>query len=292
MRSNERNPKDRNPGRLRSSFEEGPMQKDVHFYLTYLLARKVGVPDPDAEKIAWADQYTDDLTKPNLYEIQTQSDILGNWAERQIQLSVLIPFHFLPGDDPQHPWMTTRNSLRAQSLVEAAREDLFQLGIALHVFQDTFSHETFSGWKEDLNACFPWYQVEAAIPNVGHAELRAIPDVVNYVWTDPRSGKQVDNKERTLAAAEATFDYLSKFFNPGLNPSVWQTLEPKLKRLNKLGYDKRIDEFCALSGRSDIDYKEVNARLEGDDKADFIKAASKHLSETMKLLQNLPWVGP
>jgi len=268
------------------------MQKDVHFYLTYLLARRAGIPDADAEKIAWADQYTDDLTKPDLYEIQTQSDILGNWVERQIQLSVLIPFHFLPGNDPQHPWMTTRNSPRAQSLVDAARGDLLQLGIALHAFQDTFSHESFSGWREDLNACFPWYQVEAAIPNVGHAELRVIPDVVNYVWTDPRSGKQLDNKERTLAAAKATFDYLSRFFNPGVNPSVWQALEPKLERIFKFDYDKRIDELCALSERSAIDYKEVNPRLEGGSKVDFMKAASKHLAETMKLFQNLPWVGP
>jgi len=58
------------------------MQKDVHFYLTYLLAVKVGVEDEEAEKIAWADQYTDDLTEADLYGIQTQSAILGNWTGR------------------------------------------------------------------------------------------------------------------------------------------------------------------------------------------------------------------
>ena len=176
------------------------MQKDVHFYLTYLLAVKVGVEDEDAEKIAWADQYTDDLTEADLYGIQTQSAILGNWSDRQIQLSVLVPFHFIPGEDPEHPWVTTRNCIRARKLVMVAWKagDLLQLGIALHGLQDTFSHEGFSGWQEEVNSCFPWYYIESALPNVGHAELRVIPDVVNYVWTDPRDGRRIDNKELSL----------------------------------------------------------------------------------------------
>jgi hypothetical protein len=266
------------------------MQKDIHFYLTYTLAMKVGIPPADAETIAWADQYTDDLTKPDLYEIQTQSDILGNWAERQIQVSVLIPFHFLPGDDAGHPWMTTRNNPRARNLVEAAKGDPLQLGIALHAFQDTFSHESFSGWNEDLNACFPWYQLEAALPNVGHAELRVIPDVVNYVWTDPRNGKQIDNKVRAMVAAKETFDFLVKFFNPSVDPAVWSALEPKLKRIFKLEYDKRIDDLCVLSGNNTIDYKEVSPRLERAHKREFVQVASNHLAEAIKLFQDLPWV--
>ena len=161
------------------------MQKDFHFYLTYALARRVGIPARTAQEIAWADQYTDDLTEADLHGIQTQSAILGNWSDRQIQLSVLVPFHFIPGGDRRHPWMTTRNSLRAKHLVQNALSDVFQLGIALHGLQDTFSHENFSGWQEDLNACYPWYYIGSnVIPNVGHAEMRAIPDIVNCVWTD------------------------------------------------------------------------------------------------------------
>jgi hypothetical protein len=61
--------------------------------------------------IAWADQYTDDLTKADLHGIQTQSDVVGNWADTQVQMSVLVPFHFIPGNDDNYPWMTTRNYL-------------------------------------------------------------------------------------------------------------------------------------------------------------------------------------
>jgi len=266
------------------------MQKDVHFYLTYALARNVGISDNDAEVIAWADQYTDDLTEADLHGIQTQSAIVGNWADRQVQMSVLVPFHFIPGNDETHPWMTTRNNPKARKLVRlAVRNNLFQFGIALHGLQDTFSHEKFSGWCEDLNSCFPWYYVESALPNVGHAEMRVVPDVINYVWTDPRDGQRIDNKLRTMSATKATYDFLVKFFNPGIDPGLWQNLQKDLKRIFSLdSYDSRIDEICILSGNDQVDYKDVNGRLDSDHKRDFILAARDHLAAAMRLCSDLP----
>jgi len=267
------------------------MQKDVHFYLTYLLATKVGIAHEDAERIAWADQYTDDLTEAELCGIQTQSAIVGNWADRQIQFSVLVPFHFIPGADPEHPWVTTRNNARARKLVTWAgrSKDPFQLGIALHGLQDTFSHEGFSGWQEEVNSCFPWYYIESALPNVGHAELRAIPDVVNYVWTDPRTGRRIDNRRRTMAAARATYGFLAKFFNPGIDPAIWQGLEEKLREAFAMeSYDQRKQCLRDLSGNSAIRYDEVNRRLEALHKGDFIQAARVHLARAMELFQDLP----
>jgi len=266
------------------------MQKDVHFYLTYALAKKVGISENDAEKIAWADQYTDDLTEADLHGIQTQSAAVGNWADMQVQMSVLVPFHFIPGNDPNHPWMTTRNSPTARKLVRlGAKNNLFQLGIALHGLQDTFSHEKFSGWREGLNSCFPWYYVESALPNVGHAEMRVIPDVVNYVWTDPRDSQRIDNKKRAMSAAKATYDFLVKFFNPGIDPGNWQDGQKKLQRIFKIdSYDKRIDEICILSGNDQIHYNDVNKKLEKDNKSDFILAARDHLAAAMGLCSDLP----
>ena len=270
------------------------MQKDVHFYLTYLLAVKVGIEDEEAKKIAWADQYTDDLTEADLYGIQTQSAILGNWSDRQIQLSVLVPFHFIPGEDPEHPWVTTRNCTRARKLVMAAWKagDLLQLGIALHGLQDTFSHEGFSGWQEEVNSCFPWYYIESALPNVGHAELRVIPDVVNYVWTDPRDGRRIDNKERTMAAARATFQFLVRFFNPQIPASVWQGLKKDLREAFKIeSYDERKQRLRNLAGASDLRYSEVCERFEPLYRDDFILAARRHLSEALRLFSGLPVMG-
>ncbi len=269
------------------------MQKDFHFYLTYALAMKAGVPDEKAEKIAWADQYTDDLTKADLHGIQTQSDVLGNWGEKQIQVTVLAPFHFIPGTDSAHPWKTTVNNFRARHMINQAwkNDDLIQLGIAIHGLQDTFSHQGFSGWREPLNSCYPWYYIESAIPNIGHAEMRVIPDVTNYVWTDPRDGKLIYNWKRAMSAARATFKFLTKFFNPTIDLSILQDLVEKLKPLFKLeSYDKRIDEICILSGNSEIHYKEVNKRLKSLHENDFISAAASHLSNAMNLFSKIPQV--
>jgi hypothetical protein len=64
------------------------MQKDFHFYLTYALSRKAGIPAKDSKVIAWANQYTDELTKADLYGIQTQSKVVGNWDDRFILFRV------------------------------------------------------------------------------------------------------------------------------------------------------------------------------------------------------------
>jgi hypothetical protein len=264
------------------------MQKDVHFYLTYLLAIKAGIPNEEAETIAWADQYTDDLTEAELYGIQTQSAILGNWEDRQIQLSVLAAFHFLPGSDPKYPWVTTRNNARARKLVAKASKDPIPLGIALHGLQDTFSHEGFSGWREDVNSCFPWYYITSALPNIGHAEMRVVPDVVNYVWTDPRNGKRIDNKKRTMSAAIVTWQSLTRKFNPTIDHAVWQNLQPQLQEAFKIEcYDDRKKRFCELSGTA-IDYNQVSATLKPKYGNDFVVAARSHLANAMLLFRELP----
>lgn len=267
------------------------MQKDVHFYLTYALCRIVGIGKGDAQKIAWANQYTDDLTDPELHEMQTQCSLLDNWGDRQIQFSVLVPFHFIPGSDSTHPWMTTRNSRRARKLVNAGARsnDLLQLGIALHGLQDTFSHENFSGWQEDLNSCFPWYYIKSRIPNVGHAEMRTIPDVVNYIWTDPRSGRRINNKQRTMSAAKATFDFLVRYFNGSSNSVDWEDVERQLQPIFRLdSYDNRKQSLRDLAGDSNIRYGKIKESHEAAHKSQFIEAANAHLAEAMRSFRGLP----
>lgn len=268
------------------------MQKDIHFYLTYALARHAGVLHATAERIAWANQYTDEMEEAELHGIQTQSKTCGNWSDGQIQLTVLSVFHFLPGDDPGKRWMTTENSRRAKALVEAAMESgsAYRLGVSLHVLQDTFSHQGFSGWREPLNSCYPWYYIKSGLPNIGHAEMMAAPDVVHYVWTDPRTGEKIDNKERALGAAKQTYAYLCAF--QGREPADWAEIEPKLKPMFALtDYDKRIDQICAWSMKGDIDFKATNKRLgKKAGKREFVKAASQHLADAVASFADLRWL--
>ena len=167
-----------------------------------------------AKKIAWANYFTDELDDAKDYGIQTQCGLTGSWNDAQIQMSVIIPFHFMPGEDPEWPWKTVANNKRAGLLVKEALESKnpLRLGIALHTLQDTYSHQGFSGWREDRNSCYVWYAPLSAIPNVGHAEMRTAPDVVSEVWTDPRGEKtKVKNSDRAMKAAARTFQVLAQW---------------------------------------------------------------------------------
>jgi hypothetical protein len=267
------------------------MQKDVHFYLTYALARIAGIKAQEAKEIAWADQYTDDLTEAQLYGIQTQCEKLGNWSDRQIQLSVLIPFHFIPGGTPKSkwPWMVTENNARAKALVKAAlAQDAvlkpFSLGISLHGLQDTFSHQGFSGWEEKKNSCYPWYYLKSALPNVGHTEMLVVPDIVDRKWVDPRTNKEVNNQQRALRAARETFHVLAK--HAGLPQPATEWTKKKLgKKLSSIfregNYDKRKKKLLTLAGNPQSRYSKISKSLGKKHGVAFMRAATQHLSKAI-----------
>ena len=272
------------------------MQKDVHFYLTYALARKVGIDADLAAKLAWADQFTDELVKAEAHGIQTQSAVMGNWADPEIQRCVLVPFHFIPGGQVEYPWAVTANSHRAIRMLNGAITDAFGFGIALHTFQDTFSHQGWTGWNENFNACFQWYYLQSGIPNIGHAEMAAVPDIASAVWTDPRTGKQINNKMRATICAELTCLHLSRFLAASQNRPTftienqqrWNLIAIEFKEAFEIeAYDKRKEVMIELSGEQ-VRYKDIDSKLQPRHKQDFIRAAGRHLALAMDLIKDLP----
>ena len=268
------------------------MQKDFHFYVTYTLARKAQIPERTARQIAWADQFTDDLDDFDLYGIQTQCKKLGNWSDRQVQLSVLVPFHFLPGGTSRSkwPWKTTENNARARQLLRTpvSTENPLSLGIALHALQDTFSHQGFSGWDEERNSCYPWYYLKSGLPNVGHAEMLVVPDIVDREWVDPRTGENIDNKERAIRAARETFGALAKYSGIANPESIWSNLDQKLARIfANTSYDKRKNQLRRLSGSPSIRYSRITTSMQKRLRSRFLRAAAQHLAGAMKLLEDL-----
>lgn len=256
------------------------MQKDFHFYVTYALARKVGICANVAQKIAWANQFTDDNHKADLHGMRTQCAVYKDWYDRTVQHDVIVPFHFVPGNGD---WLVIPGSDFARALVKKSLNNPFRLGIALHALQDTYSHQGFTGWDEKNNACYPWYYIESTIPNVGHAEMRAMPDIANIIWTDLRTGKRIDNKKRAMKAAKATYDFLVEF-NDGNSKTVWPEIAGWLRPIFKMNYDQRKTELRKLSGNRDIHYKQINTTLWPAHKSDFIQAARKHLAAFLKSL--------
>ena len=151
------------------------MQKDMHYYGTYAIARAAGIPWPDAQIIAYSAQYVDDSTKANseerpdgsmLHGIATAhtnaQSALNAAAKREEQRLVWVPFHFLPGgkgDSFQERLCCVKDSEISQQMLEhhlslASKGKPYGLeltGIAAHVYMDTFAHYGFSGISSERN---------------------------------------------------------------------------------------------------------------------------------------------
>ena len=145
------------------------MQIDMHFYATYTLARAAGIPSRDAKIIAHAAQYVDDSNSQDierhpdggmLYLIATAHHPFkaawDSWVDHNEQRRVWVPFHFLPGgsgDTLEEKLLCIADSQIARKMIEhhidvAAGNCPFGLqllGIAAHVYMDTFAHYGFSG---------------------------------------------------------------------------------------------------------------------------------------------------
>lgn len=150
------------------------MQRDMHYYATYSIARSAGLKPKDARTLAYAAEYVDDaiwgsgVEHPDggfIYEIATahhpnqalKSYILhGKTGQRQMW----IPFHFYPGnegDTISERLLCRKNSCLANEMFDnhLAQVDqpytLHLMGIASHVYCDTFSHYGFSGMSSREN---------------------------------------------------------------------------------------------------------------------------------------------
>lgn len=155
------------------------MQIDGHHTATYVAARIAGFSFKDAEKVAYAAQYVDDATNAGIVQF-TQSDYLycriasahkmidyDNFVDVDNHLA-WIPFHFLPGNGslpagespdggelmklicrPDSP--VARDMLRRAVLDRGNPRALHRLGIAMHVYADTFAHQGFVGSQSPAN---------------------------------------------------------------------------------------------------------------------------------------------
>ncbi len=153
------------------------MQSDMHFYGTYVLTRAAGISKDDAGVIAYAAQFVDDSTKTDsqthkdgglLYGTATvhskMQAVTNANVDRLEQRRVWVPFHFLPGgqgDTLEERLLCVKNSDIANSMlthhIETAANGqckfaLELVGVAAHVYMDTFSHYGFSGISSSLNS--------------------------------------------------------------------------------------------------------------------------------------------
>lgn len=267
------------------------MEKDFHYYLIYAMAKVTGLNNPDI--VAYSSQFTDDNNEGQFsvdqedvsfpeklkanggyyYPIMTQS-LSPKSLDPYVQKYVYAPFHFLPGDNngvingKKNPLSTTPNSKNSKAMLVKALESQnpYSIGIGLHTFADTWSHQNFSGLREEWNAIYPWYNIfKSIVPNIGHAEAGHLPDIISESWTDYRFGtKKIDNRPRAFEAVQEIFSNLQKKSKKG---PPWQDVEDDFyKIIYTKDYDnriKKISDFLIGSGQGPIPNYSKDSWIDG-----------------------------
>ncbi len=140
------------------------MQTDMHYYGTYAMARAAGIDQETCRQIASFAQFVDDNAEDKV--IESDNGAIINLVatahhtthkqnlDKDNQRYVWVPFHFLPGAEGEG--YTERLKCRKNSQIAQAMVDHYLslsdkpyaiglMGVAAHVYADTFSHYGFSG---------------------------------------------------------------------------------------------------------------------------------------------------
>jgi hypothetical protein len=205
------------------------MDREFHYYMTYIIALRSGFEADDAYTIAYSSQYTDDNDTP--YEILGDDNPYKNYISQTMDITkpkeellrIHPYFHFFPGskreivnnsyprkDGKLHLLNTIPNNVNVRRLFTKSLKstDLYRIGIATHTYADTFCHQNFVGFKESFNDMEGL--LEKIIPSVGHADAKYQPDIPGIIWFDKRhvsSHIEVRNKDRILEAAGNIFQF-------------------------------------------------------------------------------------
>ncbi len=196
------------------------MQEDFHFYTIYVLCRCNGMSSENSKKVAYSSQHTDDAKYEHTLNFENGGRFQQMLSAHKFihpevfsldsQYRIYVPFHFIPGNQGnrfQERVVCRENSDMAQNIVHKAANlkgkpfQLHRLGIALHMYADTWTHQDFSGLQSDLNDIeeidvlnedkvgivkvfthFFRNVAESLIPHIGHAEAATLPDEPYREW--------------------------------------------------------------------------------------------------------------
>jgi hypothetical protein len=260
------------------------MNINFHYAAIKVLARQAGFSLPDSQLIAYASQYVDDATAYNKMAIDRDpgvSDIRYKGGEfdpictahkdldyakavlnRRSRLLVYVCFHFVPslaGTTDLSRRKVAKDGTLAKRMVtdaldawkagkskEEKRRALVKLGVALHSYADTWSHQGFSGYWDSGNNNIGSLEIgrkgrgtkldvvsqflSYAAPDIGHAEAGKLPDQSEALWRckpKKRSVKGENNCTEFIEASYAILDVLSKATKKGKS---WRNTKARLRK--------------------------------------------------------------
>ncbi|OAI08004.1 DUF6765 family protein [Methylomonas methanica] len=269
------------------------MQTDFHHAVTYVSARTAGFDHAQADIIAYSAQYVDDAVSEGVVHFDNdafyarihsshKSTDVGNLNNDYNHL-IWLPFHFLPGnggkgpgEDPDGSFIQKivclPDSPPAKEMVQAAVNDkgkpysLHRLGIALHVYADTWSHQGFAGVIHDINEVEHAREIKSSgmyakqlqhmledwlddvIPPLGHGRAKMFPDLPFLHWQYKNGGGvwvERDNPTDFCKAADAMCKAMQQYLNKP--PSGLPAADKAL--LNKIFLELKIKEDKARHDR-------------------------------------------
>nr|VFJ61476.1 MAG: hypothetical protein BECKDK2373C_GA0170839_108913 [Candidatus Kentron sp. DK] len=274
------------------------MQIDFHHATTYVVARAAGFDHPEAEIIAYASEYVDGAISsgPVYFHNQAVYDRISSAhemvdARNTKQLAnhrVWMAFHFLPGnggkeagDNPGGSFIDKiicrPNSPIAQEMVRSTIQQkdrlygLHRLGVAMHVYADTWAHQGFAGKLHAVNEVEDledtggsgvfdglignWVRdfLDDVIPPLGHGRASVFPDMPFLQW-EYRNGRgeliKRDNTEDFIEAANHMCMAMQRFIagDPdasvdGLDENTRNKLRELFVELKEKDGDKRHAEW-------------------------------------------------
>ena len=286
--------------KLEALEKEEDMQIDFHYYCVAVLARAAGFNSEDALVIAYASQYVDDSTESELIRLQINGGDLKfdpvrtayagleaihslSWSA---QKRVWIPFHFIPPkpfkQTETFPFVTESDSEFGRLLLKQAaneplknhRRRLCRIGVTLHTYADSWSHQGFSGRQSraenDVEGIYEYDRANSrwkhlgienilfdVLPQIGHAEAGFFPDLAFQKWkcTVGSAKKEAgrDNVELFLSASKTIYDQLRAMEKTGpTDPIPWDELEPKIRKLLAVAGERPryIDRFSLPAYRA------------------------------------------
>lgn len=242
------------------------MQVDFHYAVIKCLAYKAGFSEAEAQIIAYASQYTDDATewcglkidgaakefdgcfRNGLFEPTCTATMDIKSFTEDCQRKVFMSFHFLPGDEEVPPdYIVKAGGFMPEAMMRRVGDpirklflsspasprvvlpsNLIRLGIAIHTYADTWSHQGWTGRREANNDVegigefrngvfhkFNWWErlrlgYLGVIPDIGHAEVLNLPDQAWREWGFTRGKKdiRVFNTTRFRDAAKNIYRWL------------------------------------------------------------------------------------
>lgn len=234
------------------------MDKESHYDLTYLMADMAGFSRDEAYTIAYSSQHVDDNVVQ--YELRTQNGGYSNYISQthnilkpaNTLLRIYSCFHFMPGDTmpggqfkdgSEHLMLCEADSdLSRKILGEALSSgNPYLIGIATHMYMDTFSHQNFTGTKHHINSDIETMGI--TIPSIGHASFGFSPDRVDSLWEDTRLAEQksICNDARVRTMLEKVLSLYSR--HTGKTLDVESTINVILSFIESMPFHKRMNAY-------------------------------------------------